>query len=47
MLWSVMEYTASLTTIMQLAVNTESIRGFLINTFVELYTYYTSVSQPL
>lgn len=39
-----MEYTASLTTIMQLAINTESIRGFLINTLVELYTYYTTIT---
>jgi len=44
MLWSVMEYTASLTTIMQLAMNTESICGFVTNTLVELYTYYTTIT---
>ena len=39
-----MEYTASLTTIMQLTIITESICGFVINTLVELYTYYTTIT---
>jgi len=39
-----MEYTASLTTIMQLAINTESICGFVINTLIKLYTCYTTIT---
>jgi hypothetical protein len=45
MLWSITENIASLTTIMQLAINSESICNCIINTFMELYTYYTTTTS--
>jgi hypothetical protein len=39
-----MEYNASLTTIVQLTINTESICEFVNNTLIELYTFYTTIT---
>ena len=44
MLWSVLEYTASMNTILQQAKMSDSIYDFVINTLVELYTYYTTIT---